>query len=149
MGNPSTFLCACLLYECLSPYLIFYSLRKIVWGEFLIQYLRISYIFLKTTGANLNFWVQRLDNNCEKSSAYAAGPNLFYTKSYGPPKRQTFDFSTVFSNFLTFLESNPPISKVLVSIGRTGCLKLLCMSGYVQLVLQKFMTLRKIKFMIF
>ena len=57
-------------------------------------------------------------------------PNFSDTKSYGPRKRQSFDFLTVFLKVFDFSQDCPPKYDSLGSIEITGCANLICISGY-------------------
>ena len=142
----STHFPVCLLNSLVSfTYLTFYSFRIfdpyfcLFFLHYLLNYPPKSEILIsiKRTGSG---------GKISCASVYA---QVFYTKIMALKKSQIFDFLTIFGNFFSFLENYSPKSEILVSMGRTCCGKLLCLSGSPTFSYTKIMTLGKAKFSIF
>ena len=72
------------------------------------------------------------NTGCRNLSDLAAQPKFSKEKSYDRRKSCICDFLNVFYTILTFVENYPSKSEILVSIGRAGYIKFLCIKGNTQ-----------------
>ena len=93
-------------------------------------------------------WMDRI--NCTKLPCFSDYDQFFLHKNLWPSEKSNLPlFWPLFSNCLEFLENYLPKSETFVSITRTDCGKLPCMSGYTLFFTEEVMTLATVKFLKF